>query len=167
MEFTVTRLGECEASRLWQEYADAVGLETLHAAYGDHWPRPVLHDETVFEFRIPTCGGNSVTVGWASALYDQAERVVWQSHGIWPAFQKQNVTPYVTRWLRAWAFNHTTCVAVCCKILDTNAFYQKWMREKNPNKGWVYSGHIFLPEPGFDQYTYSREYWQEHDAEQS
>jgi len=138
-------------------YRDAIGAEAMHAAYGPHWPRPRLHGEDWFEFRDLA---DQALLGWGSLLYDPAERVMWHSHGIFPAYQARGVTRPLSRWLRNYAFEHSVCEAVGCKILDTNSRFQVWMKNKNPNRYWEYAGHIALPRPGYDVYMFSRQSWQ-------
>lgn len=141
-------------------YRDAIGAEAMRNAYGPHWPRARLHGEELFECRDLA---DQALLGWGSLLYDASERVMWHSHGIFPAYQARGVTPQLSRWLRRFAFEHTPCVAVGCKVLDTNPRFQLWMREKNPNPGWQFAGHITLPPPGYDVHIFSRAYWEAHE----
>lgn len=141
-------------------YGDAIGAAAMRDAYGPHWPRPALDGEAFFEFRAE----DNNLIGWGSLLPEPAERVLWHSHGIFPSCQGAGWTPMVSRWLRAWAFEHSDCVAVGAKILDTNPRYQAWMLTKNPNPGWVYAGHLTLPGPGYDVYSFSRAYWAAHES---
>lgn len=152
-------LGETRTKEMWDHFAESVGPKVLQAAYGDHWPRPKLSWELVFEFR----GGAGEQYGWGSLIYDPTELVTWHTHGVFPQFKGQEISAQITRALRATAFRATPCIALCCKILDTNPRGQRWMREENPNKGWVPAGRIALPAPGYDVYSFSRDYWEQNE----
>jgi hypothetical protein len=149
-------------------YRDAIGAQAMCDAYGPHWPRPRLDGEEWFEF-----WSEGSLVGWGSLLPDHAERVMWHSHGIWPMHQAAGHTPAISRWLRAWAFEHSACVAVGARILDTNPRFRLWMRRRFgplvcktdgvPQAGWEYAGHLTLPAPGADVYMLSRASWEAHE----
>lgn len=158
IDLRVKELSFLQAVQLWKDYAEAVGQDTLHAAYGSHWPRFPVHGERIYEFCIPTCGTIGERVGWASLIYEPTERVTWHSHGIFPAYQKLKLTYPLTHISKGFGFSETPCLAVGAKILDTNTSYQAWMREHHVERGWKAAGRVTLPE-GYDVYVILREDW--------
>lgn len=159
VSLVVAELSHLEAKQCWADYAEALGSEDLHNAYGHHWPREPIFGEHIFEFRIPTCGELATPVGWGSLLWDAAEQVTWLSLGVLPDAQAKGLRFDISAWLRGWAFRNTECAAVGCKILDTNPVFQTWMREKSNLHGWNYAGRITLPEPAYDVHMFLRETW--------
>lgn len=163
-----------DPTSLLAAYRDAIGAQAMRDAYGPHWPRHRIDGEVWFEFWAEgALVSGAALVGWGSLLPEPAERVMWHSHGIWPAYQAAGYTPAVSRWLRAWAFEHSDCVAVMAKILDTNTRYVAWMaqhfglplasRGAGDQIGWEYAGHLSLPAPGGHFYALSRVWWERHE----
>lgn len=159
-----------DPAELLAAYRDAIGAQAMRDAYGPHWPRPSLPGEAWFTF-----SEGPFLIGWGSLLYDGAERVMWHSHGVWPMHQAAGHTPAISRWLRAWAFEHSACEAVGARILDTNLRFQSWMRQHfgpgasragAARPGWEYAGHLSLPAPGGDIYMLSRAWWETHEQDQ-
>jgi hypothetical protein len=154
----VRELSPSAASAMWADYEKAIGQVALRDAYGPEWPRPAIAGERLFEFRDP----DGQRVGWGSLLHDQAERLAWHSHGIWPAYQDQRRTRDVSRYLVAWAFTTWPIVGVSAKILETNPRYREWFRKRqhDPAFAWRYAGTITIPWPEYDVYCFLRHRWE-------
>lgn len=136
---------------VFKRFHDAVGQETMEAAYG--WERPpscARDGETVHEhFSVGHPGEEDYSlVGWSSLIKDpRVGHLQWLALGIWPGHAGRGYRREILRTVSDWAFWSNGAEAVKVEIFHSNAGQlEKYFKDAREGGIFRHAGSEWFPD---------------------
>jgi GNAT superfamily N-acetyltransferase len=136
-----------EACEVLAQFTLKVGIDKVREMYGADWPRPPVQGEEWFIFRE-----HGRLVGWSAVRQDPVEPYAWMILGVFPDYQKQGYSYWISRWTIYRAAKIFPDIQyVLFAVSFHNETYLSWQRKQIKEKKTQIQnfGFILVPPPGY------------------
>lgn len=141
------QLRPSEACNIMARFCFAIGLDKAKQLYGKDWPRPPLEGEEFYSF-----WEKGELIGWSAIRQDPVEPYAWMILGVFPDYQKQGYSYWISRWTIYRAAKIFPDIQyVLFAVSFHNETYLSWQRKQIKEKKTQIQnfGFILVPPPGY------------------